>query len=53
METWFMKLPQKAGQVVWDGNNFDKKKVSSGVYMVYSTNLDGSQKNVTKIMIIR
>lgn len=43
----------EGGQAVWDGKNFDKNEVRSGVYLVYSTNSDGTQKNVTKIMIIR
>jgi hypothetical protein len=41
------------GQIVWSGKNFDNKKVSSGVYLVFATNEDGSVSMVTKIMIIR
>ncbi len=42
----------EGGQAVWDGKNFDGKKARSGVYLVYASNDDGSEKVVTKILII-
>jgi hypothetical protein len=39
------------GQAIWDGNNFDGRKASTGVYLVYCSNPDGSQRFVTKILI--
>jgi hypothetical protein len=40
------------GMAVWDGKNFKSKKADSGVYLVYSGNNTGSQKIVTKILIL-
>jgi hypothetical protein len=42
----------EGGQALWYGKNFEGKKVSSGVYMVFGTNEDGSQKMVTKILLV-
>ncbi|MBC34613.1 MAG: hypothetical protein CL663_01010 [Bacteroidetes bacterium] len=40
------------GQAVWDGRNFSGEKASSGVYLVFASNEDGSVTLVTKILII-
>ncbi len=40
------------GQAIWDGNTFDGRRVSSGVYLVYCTNVDGSQTFVTKFLFM-
>jgi streptogramin lyase len=40
------------GMAVWDGKNFNGRKADSGVYLVYAGNSTGSQKIVTKILII-
>jgi hypothetical protein len=42
----------EGGLAIWDGKTFDGRRVSSGVYMVFGTNEDGSQKMVTKILFI-
>jgi ligand-binding sensor domain-containing protein len=42
----------EGGQAVWDGKNFDGKKARSGVYLVYASNDTGTEKVVTKILII-
>ena len=42
----------EGGQAVWDGKNFDGKKARSGVYLVFAADDTGSQKVVTKILII-
>lgn len=42
----------EGGQAVWDGKNFDGKKARTGVYLVYAANDSGSEKVVTKILII-
>ena len=42
----------EGGQSLWNGRNFDGKRVKTGVYLVYITNSDGSQTKVTKIMFI-
>ena len=43
----------EGGQAVWYGKNLSGEKVATGVYIVYLSNADGSQKNVTKILIVR
>jgi ligand-binding sensor domain-containing protein len=42
----------EGGQAVWDGKNFNGKKARTGVYLVYAANDDGTEKVVTKILII-
>ena len=41
----------EGGQAVWNGRNFDGRKASSGVYLAYITNDDGTQTAITKILI--
>ena len=40
------------GQAVWNGNNFSNERAASGIYLVYSTNADGSQTFVAKILFL-
>ena len=42
----------EGGQATWNGANFSGKRASSGVYLVYLTNDDGSQTAVGKILIV-
>ncbi|PLX13875.1 MAG: hypothetical protein C0594_00705 [Marinilabiliales bacterium] len=42
----------EGGQAVWDGNNFDGRRVRSGIYLVFCTNEDGSKTHVAKFMLI-
>jgi ribosomal protein S11 len=42
----------EGGQAVWDGKNFSGRKAKSGVYLVYAGNDKGTQKIVTKILIL-
>jgi len=41
------------GDASWDMKTYNGKKVSTGVYLVFSTNQDGTLSAVTKILIIR
>lgn len=41
------------GQAVWNGKNFDGKRVSTGVYLVFCTNSDGSKTHITKLLFVR
>ncbi len=43
----------EGGQAIWNGYTQDGQKVASGVYLVFVTNSDGSQKVVTKILVVR
>lgn len=42
----------EGGQAIWDGKNFNGKKVHTGVYLVFCTNDDGSKTHVTKLLFI-
>jgi ligand-binding sensor domain-containing protein len=42
----------EGGMAVWDGKNFSGRKANSGVYLVYAGNDKGTQKIVTKILIL-
>jgi ligand-binding sensor domain-containing protein len=42
----------EGGQAIWDGKNFDGKKAHAGVYLVFAANDDGTEKVVTRILII-
>lgn len=50
--TLVYETKSEGGLAIWDGKTFDGRRVSSGVYMVFGTNEDGSQKMVTKILFI-
>jgi hypothetical protein len=40
------------GEATWNGKTFENRKVSTGVYLVFCTNEDGSQTYVTKILFV-
>jgi hypothetical protein len=40
------------GQATWDGKNYYGNRVSTGVYLVFLINEDGSKTHVTKILFI-
>lgn len=40
------------GQAVWDGKDFNGRRVSTGVYLVFLSNEDGSKTYVTKLLFI-
>lgn len=42
----------QGGQARWDGKNFKGQRVASGVYLVLCTNSDGSEKVMTKILLL-
>lgn len=42
----------KGGQIVWDGNATDGKRVKSGVYYVWATSSDGKEGVVSKIVFV-
>ncbi|MDQ3072125.1 MAG: hypothetical protein M3Q97_02495, partial [Bacteroidota bacterium] len=43
----------EGGQAIWYGKNFNGEDAASGVYLVMSTNEEGSETLVTKILIVR
>jgi hypothetical protein len=40
------------GQAIWNGNNFDGKRVQTGVYLIFCASPDGSQTLVSKLLFI-
>jgi streptogramin lyase len=50
--TFVCELTSQGGQAIWDGKSFKGEKVGTGVYMVFCTNQEGSQKIATKIVVI-
>ncbi len=46
------KTRSQGGQAVWNGNNFDGQRARTGVYLVFITNEDGSETEVTKILFV-
>ena len=42
----------QGGQAIWYAKNLDGKKVSTGVYLVFCTNDDGSETRMTKVLVI-
>jgi len=43
----------QGGQVIWDGYNLQGRKVNTGVYLIFVTNSDGSQKKAGKLLFVR
>ena len=42
----------EGGQAVWNGYTHQGEKVQSGVYLIFCSNDDGSEKLVSKILFI-
>lgn len=40
------------GQAVWNGKNFNGRKVNTGVYLVFCSNKDATKTKVTKLLFI-
>lgn len=40
------------GQAIWDGRDYNGRKAATGVYLVFSTNQDGTQTLATKVAFI-
>jgi hypothetical protein len=51
--TLVYETKSEGGQAVWNGKNFKGDLVGSGVYFVFCSNEDCTEKLVTKIMVIR
>ncbi|MEX0965869.1 MAG: two-component regulator propeller domain-containing protein [Bacteroidia bacterium] len=47
------ELTADGGQAVWQGTNFQGDLVKSGVYLIFSTDPAGQERNVAKVLIIR
>ena len=42
----------KGGQAIWNGKNKNGERASTGVYLVFSTDINGVEKTVSKILFI-
>ena len=43
----------RGGQATWEGKNLSGHKVSSGVYLIFMTNEDGSKTHVGKLLFLK
>jgi len=43
----------EGGQANWNGKNFSGQRVSTGIYLVFCSNADGSKTHVTKVLFIK
>jgi hypothetical protein len=50
--TLIYETRSEGGQAVWNGKNFKGEPASSGVYIVICISEDGSEKAVTKILLL-
>ena len=41
------------GQANWNGMNYNNERVGTGVYLVFSTDENGYEKAVSKILFIK
>ncbi len=41
------------GQAIWHGRNMHNERVSTGVYLIFCSNADGSETHVTKLLFIK
>ncbi len=41
------------GQAIWNGRDLNGNEVHSGVYMVFASTVDASEKSVAKILVVR
>lgn len=42
----------EGGQVIWNTKNMNGERVQTGVYLVFSADGEGSETNITKIMVL-
>ena len=42
----------KGGQAIWNGRNKNGERASTGVYLVFSTDINGVEKTASKILFI-
>ena len=47
------KTTALGGQANWDGNRTNGKEVSSGVYLIFCSDADGTENHVSKVLIVR
>ncbi len=43
----------EGGTAIWDGKNYNGNTAATGIYLVFVTNNDGSEKLVTKILVVK
>ena len=41
------------GQVIWEGNNLNGERVSTGIYLVFMTSPEGASSHVSKILFMK
>lgn len=51
--TLIYETRSEGGQAIWNGYNFDGRRASTGVYLVFISNDDGTDAMVTKILFVK
>lgn len=46
------KTIAEGGQAIWNGKNMQGDRVQTGVYLVFSADTEGTETNITKIMVV-
>ncbi len=41
------------GQAIWDGNDMSGRRAATGVYMVFASDISGSFKCNTKLLLVK
>lgn len=47
------EIQAQGGQVIWDGNDLDGRRANTGIYLVFVTDPDGTQKKTGKVLFVR
>ena len=50
--TLIYETQAEGGQAIWNGYNFDGRRASTGVYLVFISTTDGEDAMVTKILFV-
>ena len=48
----FYETTALGGQAVWNGRNYNGERAKTGVYLIFTSNDDGSSTHVTRLLII-
>jgi hypothetical protein len=40
------------GQAIWDGKNYNGEKATTGVYLIWASNTDGTVTCITKLLVV-
>lgn len=50
--TMIYETVANGGRVIWDGNNYNGVRAKTGVYLIFLTDSNGTQKDICKLLIV-